>query len=97
MLRYLFYALLIYLAYRFIFHFIIPVFKTTRQLKRQFREMNSRMNRSEGSSSMDDFMHQSSYTNTSANNHRARQQTTTQQTDKSKEQPGDYIEFEEVK
>lgn len=43
MWRYLFYAFLIYLAYRFIFHFIIPVYKTTRQVKKQFREMNSRM------------------------------------------------------
>ncbi|HEX6847474.1 MAG TPA: hypothetical protein VF144_10875 [Chitinophagaceae bacterium] len=43
MLRYLFYAFLIYLAYRLIFHFIIPVYKTTRQVKKQFREMNTRM------------------------------------------------------
>ena len=43
MLRYLFYAFLIYLAYRLIFHFIIPVYKTTRQVKKQFREMHSRM------------------------------------------------------
>jgi hypothetical protein len=43
MWHYLFYAFLIYLAYRFIFHFIIPVYKTTRQVKKQFREMNSRM------------------------------------------------------
>jgi len=43
MLRYLFYAFLIYLAYRLIFHFIIPIYKTTRQVKKQFREMHSRM------------------------------------------------------
>ena len=43
MLRYLFFAFLIYLAYRLVFHFIIPVYKTTRQVKRQFREMHSRM------------------------------------------------------
>ena len=43
MLRYLFYAFLIYLAYRLVFHFIIPIYKTTRQVKKQFREMNSRM------------------------------------------------------
>ena len=43
MLRYLFYAFLIYLAYRLVFHFIIPVYKTTRQVKKQFREMHSRM------------------------------------------------------
>ena len=43
MLRYLLYAFLIYLAYRLVFHFIIPVYKTTKQVKKQFREMHSRM------------------------------------------------------
>ena len=43
MLRYLFYAFLIYLAYRFVFGFVIPIYKTTRQVKKQFREMNQRM------------------------------------------------------
>ena len=43
MLRYLFYAFLIYLAYRLIFHFIIPIYKTTKQVKKQFREMHGRM------------------------------------------------------
>lgn len=43
MLRYLFYAFLIYLAYRLVFHFIIPIYKTTRQVKKQFHEMHSRM------------------------------------------------------
>lgn len=43
MLRFVFYAFLIYLAYRLIFHFIIPVYKTSKRMKKQFREMNSRM------------------------------------------------------
>jgi len=43
MLRYLFFAFLIYLAYRLVFHLIIPIYKTTRQVKKQFREMHSRM------------------------------------------------------
>lgn len=43
MWRYLLYAFLIYLAYRFIFHFVIPIYKTTKQVKKQFREMHSRM------------------------------------------------------
>ena len=42
-LRYLLYAFLIYLAYRVIFHLIIPIYKTTKQVKKQFREMNSQM------------------------------------------------------
>jgi len=52
MLRYLFYAFLIYLAYRLIFHFIIPIYKTSKQMKKQFREMHSRthdhMNQQQG-------------------------------------------------
>lgn len=43
MLRYLFYAFLIYLAYRLVFHFIIPIYRTTKQVKKQFREMHDRM------------------------------------------------------
>ena len=42
-MRYLLYAFLIYLAYRLVFHFIIPIYKTTSQVKKQFREMHSRM------------------------------------------------------
>jgi hypothetical protein len=41
--RYLLYAFLLYLLYRLIFHFIIPVYKTTRQVKKQFRDMHGRM------------------------------------------------------
>ena len=43
MLRYLLYAFLIYLTYRVIFHFIIPIYRTTKQVKKQFREMHDRM------------------------------------------------------
>ncbi len=41
--RYLLYAFLIYLAYRVVFHLIIPLYKTTKQVKKQFREMNKNM------------------------------------------------------
>ena len=40
----LLYAFLIYLGYKIIFQFIIPVYRTTRQVRKQFREMNERMN-----------------------------------------------------
>jgi sortase (surface protein transpeptidase) len=42
-MRYVFYAILIYLAYRLVFHFIIPIYKTSKQVKKQFREMHQRM------------------------------------------------------
>lgn len=41
--RYLLYAFLIYLAYRVVFHLIIPLYKTTKQVKKQFREMHKNM------------------------------------------------------
>ena len=39
----LFYGFLVYLLYRLIFHFIIPVYKTTRQVKKSFRNMQDQM------------------------------------------------------
>ena len=82
--RYLLYAFLIYMAYRLVFHFIIPVFKTTRQVKKQFREMHSRME--------EQMNRQSGFAN-------AAQHPEPDQSKKSsaKENPGDYIEFEELK
>jgi hypothetical protein len=44
MLRILLFIFLGYLLFQFIFRFLIPVIRTTRQVKRGFREMNSRMN-----------------------------------------------------
>ncbi len=38
-----FYILLGYLIYRFITGFLIPVFKTSRQIKRQFSDMQEHM------------------------------------------------------
>ena len=87
MLRYLFYAFLIYLAYRLVFHFIIPVYKTTRQVKKQFREMSARMNHSDGHSRMEDHINQQD----------VNQQTMPPKQESKKASAGDYIDFEEVK
>ncbi len=40
MIRYLLYALLAWFLYKLIFGFIMPVYKTTRQMKKKFREMH---------------------------------------------------------
>jgi hypothetical protein len=85
-LRYLLYAFLIYLAYRLVFHFIIPVFKTTRQVKKQFREMHSRMEEQMNQ------QQQSAFTDNSNMN-----QSRDSKNPAQKEKPGDYIEFEELK
>ena len=43
MLNVLLYGLLIWFLYNLVFRFIIPVYKTTRQMKQKFREMQSQM------------------------------------------------------
>lgn len=35
--------LLIYILYKLIFNFIIPIYQTTKQVKKQFGEMNAKM------------------------------------------------------
>lgn len=42
-IKVLFQIFLIYMLYKFVFHFVIPVFKTTRQMKAKMNEMNARM------------------------------------------------------
>ena len=39
----LFYGFLLYLLYRLVFHFIIPLYKTTREVKKSFRNMQEQM------------------------------------------------------
>jgi hypothetical protein len=43
MMRYILLALLIWFLYKLIFGFIIPVYRTTRQMKAKFREMHDKM------------------------------------------------------
>jgi hypothetical protein len=87
MLRYLFFAFLIYLGYRLVFNFIIPIYKTTRQVKKQFSEMSARMNSSDGHNRMQDNMGQQP----------PYQQPVTPATENKNQQAGDYIDFEELK
>jgi hypothetical protein len=42
-LKILFELFLIYLAYKLIFDFIIPVYKTTKQMKQKMSDLNARM------------------------------------------------------
>ncbi len=43
-MRVLFQLLALYLVYKLIFDFIIPIFQTTKQVKNKMGEMESRMN-----------------------------------------------------
>jgi hypothetical protein len=47
-MKYILYGILVYIAYRFIFHFVIPVYKASRHIKKGFREMHERMQEQQG-------------------------------------------------
>jgi len=44
MLLYLFYFFLAFMLYQLVFRFILPVYRTTKQVRRSFRDMQNRMN-----------------------------------------------------
>ena len=80
-LSFLFFTFVAYLAFKLVFDFIIPVAKTTKQVKKQFGEMNSRMqeqmNRQQAQQYQDNFSSKPS--------------------GEKKASGDDYIEYEEVK
>ena len=43
-LRFLFYAFLFYIAFRLVFDFILPVYRTTKRIRKGFREMQDQIN-----------------------------------------------------
>ncbi len=73
----------LYLLYKLIFDFIIPVAKTTKQVKKQFSDMNNRMQ---------DNMHQQQ----AQQQNNTFKKNTTPATSSGKKSD-DYIEFEEIK
>jgi len=48
--KYVLFAILIYVLYQFIFNLVIPVYKTTQKIKKGFRDMNAHMNQQQHSS-----------------------------------------------
>ncbi|MBX3240042.1 MAG: DUF4834 family protein [Chitinophagaceae bacterium] len=80
-MKYIFYILLIYLLYRFI-RFMIPMVRAGRQFKKQFGEMQQRMQ---------EQMRQNSST------FQAESGQPTQKSANKSSFTGEYIDFEEVK
>lgn len=72
----------LYLLYKLIFDFIIPVARTTRQVKKQFSEMNNRM--------QETMQQQQAQQQKNTFTKNTTQATTSGKSD-------DYIEFEEIK
>ena len=81
-LNFLFWLILGYLAFPFLVGFLIPMIRTTRQVRRSFREMNQRM--------QDQFGGQPGAGHTSDN----RKAAPSSERAPSKD---DYIDFEEIK
>ena len=48
MARIVFIAIAVYLAYKLLFDLILPVYRTTRHMKRQFSSMRDQMNQNNG-------------------------------------------------
>lgn len=82
-MQYIFYAILLYLLYRFITGFVIPVARTTSQVKRQFEAMRQQANAEGGSDAQQG--NRSGY----ANVHPSQKPKY--------DVEGEYIQFEEVK
>jgi hypothetical protein len=82
MVKVLFELLVLYLFYKLIFDFIIPVYQTTKQVSKKMGEMQTKMN--------DHFNEQSS-------GYGAQGQTSSTTEKKTKLTREDYIDFEEVK
>ncbi len=80
-MKYVLYAVLAWFLYQLIFKLVIPVYKTTRQIKKGFREMQEKMNA--------EYQRQQQAYSSQTNQHTGSQQQ--------KSPAGDYIDFEEVK
>ena len=50
-MKYVLLAIVLYLAYQFIFKLVIPVYRTSSRIKKGFREMNERMQQQPGNNS----------------------------------------------
>jgi hypothetical protein len=86
MLRYILLAFTIYFAYRFIVNFLIPVVKTTRQVKKQFDSVREQQ-----------AYQQQAYQQQAQQPHQHQQAKPSPVQKNSKASDGDYLEFEEIK
>jgi hypothetical protein len=86
----MFLAIVVYLLYRFIVNFLVPVMRTTRQVREQFRNMQDQANGGRGATGNDASRGGSGPgASTSA---RASEKRTS-----AKPPAEDYIDFEEIK
>jgi hypothetical protein len=82
----LFLGVVLYLLYGFLFNFLLPIIKTTRQVRGQFRNMHESMNRDQASGNTAHGTAQS-----------ATGQSKKPDPPRSSSTIGEYIDFEEIK
>ena len=83
MLRYIIWAFIFYWLFRFIFNFLVPVFRATRQVKQQVRNFQDK---AQGQGTFQGNGSQFSNTAKASNSPH-----------EEKPRKGDYIDFEEIK
>ena len=81
-LRFILFALGFYILFKLVFDLIIPIFRTTQKIRRQFGDMQQQMH--------DQMNAQNGY-------NRQQTAPSTPPPDQQKSRAGDYIDFEEVK
>ncbi len=86
MFKYILLGFTIYFAYRFIFNFLIPVVKTTRQVKKQFDAVKEQQAYQQ--QAQQPYQHQQAY-------RQQAQASASKKTTKASDE--DYLEFEEIK
>ena len=80
-LRYILLVLGVYVVYKLVFDLVIPVFRASRQVHQQFRNMQDHMNQQANASK----------------NTQSAQRDQDKTARPQKPAPGDYIDFEEIK
>jgi lipopolysaccharide export LptBFGC system permease protein LptF len=95
-----FFAIVFYILYRFIFNFVVPIARTTRQVKQQFRNMQE-MHQQQQGHFQDAYGPYTGQTG-SFGGHRGEPQASTstrhgQPGSAGTNKGGEYIDFEEIK
>jgi hypothetical protein len=83
-------AIVFYLLYRFVFHFLLPIVRTTRHVREQFRNMQGGPNNMRGGPNQQQQPHTRTQTP-------PQEPSPTERHSSPHGRPEDYIEFEEVK
>jgi hypothetical protein len=91
-IEFIFWAIGLYILYKLVFDFIVPVARTTNNVRKQFRTMQEQMN---GQGGFNEYYNQTSSANTSYENNSGFSVNERHSSPNGNKE--DYIDFEEVK